>query len=365
MRVVVAPDKFKGSLTAAEAAEAIARGLRAAGADVDIAPVADGGEGTLDALVAACGGSVMGVIARGPMGLPVRAHLGRLTDGTGVVELAQASGLGLVPESERDPMRADTLGTGELIKGALARRPSRIIVAVGGSATVDGGIGLARALGVRCLDADGKDVPLGGAGLERLAAIDASGIDQRWAGVPVEVAADVTTTLTDAARMFGPQKGATADMIVRLERALANLAVVIERDLGVPVAGLEAGGAAGGVAAMLAGLGAYVGSGAVVVCDAMDLAARIAAADLVVTGEGQLDEQTASGKAPSVVARLAREAGVPCVALVGEATVESEDFDEVRSLMDYVGGDRAEAMKRAGPGLQALAARLASDRRRR
>ncbi|HVL33169.1 MAG TPA: glycerate kinase, partial [Actinomycetota bacterium] len=135
MRVLVAPDKFKGTLSAAEAADAIARGLRAAGADVDVVPIADGGEGTLDALVAALGGSVMGVIARGPMGVPVRAHLGRLTEGTIIVELAQASGIGLVPEGQRDPMRATTYGTGELIKGALALRPQRIIVAIGGSAS--------------------------------------------------------------------------------------------------------------------------------------------------------------------------------------------------------------------------------------
>jgi len=249
MRVVVAPDKFKGTLTSAEAADAIARGLKAAGADVDVAPVADGGEGTLDALVMALGGSVMGVIARGPLGIPVRAHLGRLEDGTGVVELSQASGLRLVSEAERDVMRATTHGTGELIKGALARRPSRVIVAIGGSATVDGGTGLARALGIRFFDADGAEVEPGGEGLMRIAKIDASGLDQRWRAVDVLVASDVLNPLTGpegAARVYGPQKGATPDHVERLEAGLANLGARIESDLHVPVLQTPGAGAAGG-----------------------------------------------------------------------------------------------------------------------
>ena len=363
MRALVAPDKFKGSLSAAQAADAIARGMRAAGAGTDICPVADGGEGTLDALVAAAGGSVMGVIARGPMGVPVRAHLGQLPDGTGVVELAQASGLGLVPESERDPMRATTYGTGELIKGALARRPARLLIAIGGSATMDGGTGLARALGVRFYDADGKEVTPGGAGLERIARIDASGLDTRLAGVPMIVAADVTTTLPDAARTFGPQKGATPAMIERLEGGQGNLTRVIQRDMGVDVAGLPGAGAAGGAGAMLVALGAELRSGAQVVLDAVGFEQRLKDADLVVTGEGRLDDGTLADKAPLVVARAAAAAGVPCVALVGESAILTEEFDEVRSLMEYFKGDRDEAMTRAAAGLQALGARLASDRR--
>lgn len=363
MHVVVAPDKFKGSLTATEAAEAIGRGLRAAGADVDLAPVADGGEGTLDALVMAKGGSVMGVIARGPLGIPVRAHLGRLEDGTGVVELAQASGLELVSESERDPMRATTQGTGELIKGALARKPSRLIVAIGGSATVDGGTGLARALGIRFYDAAGGEVTPGGEGMQRIARIDASGLDPRWSAVEVIVAADVMSPLTGpdgAARVYGPQKGATPEQISHLERGLDNLGVRIEADLSVPVFDEPGAGAAGGVGAMLLGMGAVIRSGAEVVLDAIDLAGRIKGADLVVTGEGRLDDSTMAGKVPSAVAILANEAEVPCVALVGEASSKPDVFDEVRTLKDHF-GSIDEAMKRAGPGLQALAARVVSD----
>ena len=363
MRVVVAPDKFKGSLTAAEAAEAIGRGLRAAGADIDLAPIADGGEGTLDSLVMAKGGGVMGVIARGPLGIPVRAHLGRLDDGTGIVELAQASGLELVPESERDPMRASTQGTGELIKGALARKPTRLIVAIGGSATIDGGTGLARALGVRFYDAAGGDVPVGGEGMQRIARIDASGLDPRWSAVEVIVAADVMSPLTGregAARVYGPQKGATPEQIGHLERGLENLAARIEGDLGVSVVHVPGAGAAGGAGAMLLGMGAVLRSGADVVLEAIELAIRIKAADLVVTGEGRLDESTMAGKGPAAVAALARAAEVPCVALVGEATVKPDEFDEVRSLAEHF-GSVDEAKARPGPGLQALAARVVSD----
>jgi glycerate kinase len=363
MRVVVAPDKFKGTLSAAEAADAIGRGCRAAGADVDLAPVADGGEGTLDVLIMAKGGGVMGVIARGPLGVPVRAHLGRLEDGTGVVELAQASGLQLVSEAERDPMRASTQGTGELIKGALARKPTRLIIAIGGSATVDGGTGLARAIGVRFYDASGGEVPPGGEGMQRVARIDASGLDARWSAVEAIVAADVLSPLTGpegAARVYGPQKGATPEQIGHLERGLENLGARIEADLGVPVMDAPGAGAAGGVGAMLLGLGAVLSSGAEVVLESIDLAGRIKDADVVITGEGKLDESTLAGKGPAAVARLAREAEVPCVALVGEAVDTPEVFDEVRALADHFGSVE-EARTRAGAGLQALAARVVSD----
>lgn len=362
MKVVVAPDKFKGTLTAAEAAEAIARGLRAAGADVDIAPVADGGEGTLEALVAAAGGGVMGVIARGPLGTPVRAHLGRLEDGTAVVELAQASGLRLLAEGERNPLRASTYGTGELIKGALARRPTCVLVGIGGSATVDGGTGLARALGVTFLDDGGREVPDGGEWLERIATIDAAGLDRRWSAVRVVVAADVMTTLVDAAPVFGPQKGATAEMVRLLERGLQVLGERIERDLGARVLEAPGAGAAGGAGAMLLGLGAEVRSGADVVLEAIGFEQRLKGADLVVTGEGRLDEGTAAGKAPAAVARAAEAAGVPCVALVGEAVAATELFSEVRSLADHFASLEG-ARSRAAAGLHALGARLGSDRR--
>jgi len=366
MRVVVAPDKFKGSLSAAEAADAIARGLKAAGASPDVCPMADGGEGTLDALVAALGGMVMGVIARGPMGVPVRAHLGRLDDGTGVVELSQASGLRLVPPAERNPLLATSYGTGELIKGALARRPSRLIIGIGGSATVDGGMGMARALGIRFLDAERTEVPPQGGGvLERVSTLDASRLDERWSAVEVLVAADVLSPLLGpdgAASAYGPQKGATPEMVEQLERGLKSIAGVVERDLDVEVIDAPGAGAAGGAGMMLMALGAELRRGAEMIADATRLRDRIANAHLVITGEGCLDETTGAGKAPSLVAELARAAGVPCVALVGSASTV-DGFDEVRTLLEHFRGDADESMARAAAGLHALAARVASDRR--
>lgn len=366
MRIIVAPDKFKGTLTGAEAAEAIARGLRSAGADVDVCPVADGGEGTLDALVAAAGGTIMGVIARGPLGTPVRAHLGRLDDGTGVVELSQASGLRLVSETDLDPLRASTYGTGELLKGALARRPSNVIVAIGGSATVDGGMGIARALGIRFLDSNGAEVPPAGRNMERIARIDPDRLDDRLSGVPVVVAADVMSPLIGehgAARVFGPQKGASPNAVELLERGLAVIGERIELDLGIPVLDEPGAGAAGGAGAMLLGLGADLRSGAEVVMEAIGFVRRLAGADLVVTGEGLLDAGTSAGKAPMMVARAAAVAGIPCIALVGDATVRPQEFAEIRTLTEYF-GSAAEARERAAAGLQSLAARLVLEGKR-
>lgn len=366
MRVLVAPDKFKGTLSAAEAAEAIGRGVRATGASPDLVPMADGGEGTLDALVAAESGTTMGVIARGPLGVPVRAHVGRLPDGTGVVELSQASGLRIVAERDRDPMRASTFGTGEMIRAALARRPSRIIVAIGGSATVDGGMGLARALGVKFLDASGAEVPEGGGGLLTLERIDPGGLDPRVRAVPIIVAADVLSPLLGpdgAARVYGPQKGASPQQVERLEEGLARLARRLREDLSSDAADRPGAGAAGGAGAMLMALGAELRLGAELVLETVGFAARLKAADIVVTGEGKLDRSTGAGKAPIAVARAARAAGVPCAALVGQIEDVPEEFDEVRSLLEYF-RDKQQAFDRAAAGLQALAVRVITDRRR-
>jgi glycerate 2-kinase len=359
--VVVAPNAFKGCLSAQQAAEAIARGVIQAGAQADIVPVADGGDGTLDTLVSGVGGTVMGVIARGPLGLPVRAHLGRLSDGTGVVEMAQASGLGLVAAAERDPMRASSFGTGELIKGALARQPSRILVALGGSATVDGGMGLARALGVRFVDADGKDVPEGGAGLERIASIDASRLDARFRDTTVVALHDVMNPLVGmegAARVFGPQKGANAEQVEALDRGLTRLAERLFADLGSDVADMHGAGAAGGAGGMLKALGAELRPGAEVVLDAMRFEEHLDGADLVLTGEGKLDRQSAGGKGPVAVAKASAAKLVACAAIVGESEgFSGEDFVTVRSLVEHF-GDRVTALERAAEGLEAVASAL-------
>lgn len=362
LRVVVAPNAFKGSLTAQAAAEAIGRGVEAAGAEPVLIPVADGGDGTLDALVAGVGGTVMGVIARGPLGLPVRAHLGQLSDGTGVVEMAQASGLALVPVGDRDPMRASSIGTGELIKGALARRPGRILIALGGSATVDGGTGLARALGVRFVDPGNKPVAEGGEGLAHIAKIDASRLDPRVKATPLVALADVTNPLLGpggAAAVFGPQKGASPQDVEQLERGLERLAERLATDLGADVADLPGAGAAGGTGAMLAALGAQLQPGGEVVLEALRFGERIAGAGLVITGEGKLDSQSLAGKAPVAVARAAAAAGVPCAAIAGEAELDPTDggFVAIRSLVEHF-GDRSTALERPEEGLEALAAAL-------
>lgn len=363
MRVVVAPASFKGSLSAAQAAEAMARGVRAGGGDPVILPVADGGEGTLDALVAAIGGSVMGVIARGPLGLPVRAHVGVLSDGTGVVEMAQASGLTLVDESERDPMRASSQGCGEMIRGALARRPSKILVGLGGSATVDGGMGLGRALGLRFLDSSDRPLPDGGGSLERLARIDATRLDPRVRATPLVVACDVEVPLLGpdgAARAFGPQKGATPEQVEALERGLERLAEHLREDLHADVADVPGAGAAGGAGAMLAALGGRLQRGIDVVLEASGFDGALRGAALVLTGEGRLDRTSLGGKAPVGVAARAMAAGVPCSAIVGEAEdglAADAGFASVASLVDYF-GDRTRALSGAAEGLAALAARV-------
>lgn len=362
MRVLVAPNAFKGCLTAKQAAEAIARGVRAGGHEAVLAPVADGGDGTLDALVAGIGGSVMGTIARGPMGLPVRAHVGILSDGTGVVEMAQASGLTLVPAGDRDPMRATSYGTGELMRAALSRRPGRVIVALGGSATVDGGAGIARALGLRFLDDEGKQLLDGGGPLERLARIDNTKLDPRVTATPIMLASDVTNPLLGpegAARVFGPQKGANPEQVETLERGLAKLAARLDTDLGADVAERPGAGAAGGAGAMLMALGASLRPGVEVVLDALGFDDLLRSADLVITGEGKLDRQTLAGKAPAGVARAAAEAGVPCAAIVGVSEIEPSDAGlvAVRSLVEHF-GDPARAMAKADAGLATLAATL-------
>jgi glycerate kinase len=362
VRVIVAPNAFKGCLTAHEAADAIARGVSSAGAEPETLPVADGGDGTLDVLVAGVGGTVMGVIARGPLGLPVRAHLARLSDGTGVVEMAQASGYALVGASERDPTRASSYGTGELLRGALARRPSRVFVALGGSATVDGGTGLARALGVRFYDTEGKELPDGGGWLERLARIDASGLDPRVHDAPIVTLADVTNPLlgpNGAARVFGPQKGATPDQVEILERGLERLGERLQADLGADVANQPGAGAAGGAGAMLAALGAELRSGAEVVLETLRFADRIDGADLVITGEGKLDRQSLAEKAPFAVARVCEATLVGCAAIVGinELPPGEGGFVMVRSLVEHF-GDEGTALSQAVEGLEAVASAL-------
>ncbi len=322
VRIVIAPDSFKGTLAAEHAAEAIAAGVRRAlpAAEPVLRPLADGGEGTVAAALRA-GYRSRTVRVAGPDGRPVDAVLG-LQGATAVLELAAAAGLGLLDRPA--PLTATTRGVGELVREALDAGVRRIVLGIGGSATTDGGAGMLQALGVRLLRADGAEVTPGGAGLVELDRIDAAGLDPRLAAVEFVVASDVDNPLTGpagAASVFGPQKGASVTEVAVLDAALARFAAVLARDLGPDVAAVAGAGGAGGTAAGALAVGASLVSGARLVCDLVGLSEAVAGADLVITGEGSLDEQTLRGKAPVEVARRAREVGVPCLAVAGRVAL--------------------------------------------
>ena len=351
LRVVVAPAPFKSALGPADAATAIAIGVRQAGHEAIEVPVADGGEGTMDALVAAAGGRVVQAPARDPLGRPITAGFGQLPDGTAVVELAQASGYERLADAERDPEATSTLGTGDLIRAALDEGATRIVVGVGGSATTDGGMGIAIALGARMLDAHGTALAGTGADLARVASIDLSDLDARLAHVPVEVACDVASPLVGAegaAHVFGPQKGASPEAVLRLDAGLVNLAAVLAAQ-GLPgIAHMAragaAGGAAGGMAAML---GADLIDGGALVIHAAGLAAALQRADLCITGEGRLDAQTRTGKAPAAVAAACASVGVPCVGLFGQVDVSPEVARDMGFVSSITIGRTARALSDA------------------
>lgn len=321
--VVIAPDSFKESLDAPGVAAALASGIVDALPDaiVRCVPMADGGEGTTVALASALGGRLVDVLVHGPLGEPTVASLGLLPDGEAVTEMASASGLMLVPPNRRNPALTSTFGTGELVRHALDRGVTRLILGIGGSATNDGGAGFARALGVRFLDAHGVDLPEGGAALARLDRIDTTGLDPRLAALTLDVACDVDNPLCGArgaSAVYGPQKGASPALVAELDAALGRFAEVVARDLGRAVADLPGAGAAGGLGAgLLAFTDARLRPGIDIVMEASGLASAIEGADLVVTGEGRLDAQTRYGKAPAGVAGLARAWGRPIVAVGG------------------------------------------------
>ena len=324
LRIVIAPQAFKQSIGARPAAVAIARGVQRAAPDAEttLIPVADGGDGTLAALIDTSGGRFFEASVNGPLGELRTARWGVMGDGqTAVIEMALASGLALLSDAERDPRRATTYGAGQLMTAALDAGYSRIIVGLGGSATNDGGVGMASALGVRFRDAAGQDLEPGGAALSRLAHIDTGAIHPGLARATVIGATDVTNPLcgdTGASAIFGPQKGATPEMVAELDGCLDNLARVIAADLGIAVADTPGAGAAGGLGAgLLAFAGAELRSGIDMVCDALDFDRHAAGADLVITGEGRADRSTAFDKAPVGIARRSRAFGVPTLLLAG------------------------------------------------
>ena len=329
MRIVIAPDSFKGSLSALEAARAMERGIRKVfpDAECDLLPLADGGEGTVDALVNATGGSLYAEDVHDPLGRPIKACWGLLGDGhTAVVEMAAASGLPLLGEDERNPLVTSTFGTGELIKAALAAlherdNEGRLIIGIGGSATNDGGVGALQALGAKFFNAGGEELPTGGAALADLAFIDTSTLDPLLGKTEILVACDVDNPLTGehgASAVFGPQKGATPAMVAQLDAALGNYASIAREVTQKDIAGLPGAGAAGGLGAGLLFFSkAQLLPGIEIVLEATNFDTRVRVADLVLTGEGHTDYQTAFGKAPAGVAGAAKLRGKPVICISG------------------------------------------------
>ena len=366
MRVLVAPDKFRGTLTAEQAAAAIAAGWARGDreASVETVPMADGGEGTLDALLSALGGERRRVTVTGPLGRPVEAEFGVATSAEGrigVVEMARASGLFLVPPDKRDPKATTTRGTGELILAASKEDVDRILICIGGSGTNDGGAGMAQALGVRMLDERGRQIGAGGGALLALARIDARSIPSSVRRVGFVVATDVDNPLTGpkgATAVYGPQKGATQEDVALLDRALGHYAAVIYRDMGVDVRDMPGSGAAGGLGAgLIAFLGATVRPGVEVVMEAVRLPELLSGADLVVTGEGSFDDQSLYGKTVAGVIRAAAENAVPAIILCGRTSAASPDAP-VFSMADLAGMTTAEEQPRKV--LEDLAASVAA-----
>lgn len=332
MKIVIAPDSFKGSLSATRVAKAIGAGVQSALPDARLVliPLADGGEGTVEAFVTAVGGRVVPAAAIDPLGGRVEAFIGVLDDGTAVVEMAAASGLTLVPDDRRNPMLTTSYGTGELIECALDLGCSKLILGIGGSATNDGGVGMIQALGGSFKDETGAEVGFGGAELARIRSIDTSNLDPRLQSISITVACDVDNPLTGprgASAVFGPQKGATPEMVAALDAGLRNLAEVIRRDVGIDIETTPGAGAAGGMGATaLAFLGAQLKPGIEIVLDAAHFDEKLDGAAVVFTGEGRVDPQTLGGKVINGVLRAARRRGVRVVVLAGGIQPEGYDL---------------------------------------
>lgn len=359
MKVLVAPDKFKGSLTALAAAQAMERGVRRAVPDarVVLCPLADGGEGTVEAMVNVPGGQTVTVTVTGPLGAAVRSRFGIIgpsifsppgltNEGgalTGVIEMALASGLALVPPNKRNPMVTTTYGTGELIRAAFNEGCRRIIIGIGGSATTDGGMGMAQALGATFYDQDGIELGIGsGQYLSEIGDIDVSNMDKGLKDTKIIIASDVKNPLCGAdgaAAVYGPQKGATPEMVKRLDEGLAHYAAVIKRRLGADIKNTPGAGAAGGLGAgLMAFLGAEMQLGVEVIMDAIHFDYKLNNVDLVLTGEGRIDGQTVFGKVVAGVAGRAKAKDVPVIAIAGEILPEAKPLLEkgIKEMHQFV-----------------------------
>ena len=334
MKILIAPDKFKGSLTARQAGDAMREGVLRVWpeADVSVVPVADGGDGTAQAILDAAGGRRVDRRVSGPNGKPVDAWFAILLEGrTAVVELATASGLALLPPGTNDPLTATTYGTGELIAAALDAGQRRIILAIGGSATNDAGAGALTALGAHFLDTEGVELPPGGAALARVARIEDGALRRRLTDVRIDIACDVDNPLVGpngASAVYGPQKGASPDEVRQLDAALTQFARVAQAASGASIADVPGAGAAGGIAGgFLALAGARLVPGAQLVFDTIGFERRLDGVSLVITGEGRLDRQTLAGKAPYAVAQAARRRKIPALAVAGSVALNRNELD--------------------------------------
>jgi glycerate 2-kinase len=357
MHVLIAVDSFKGSLSSQKAGEAITVGIQRvfSEATTQIITMADGGEGTVEAIVKAGKGRLQSIQATSPIGETVEAILGQLPDGTVVLEMAAASGLPLVPKEKRNPLETTTRGTGEMILKALELGAKQIVIGIGGSATNDGGAGMAQALGVKFLDSDGQELEPGGGALERLATIDVTGLDPRLKKTPVIVMCDVDNPLCGprgASAVYGPQKGATPDMVELLDRNLAHYAEKIKEQLGLDLVNVPGAGAAGGIGAgLLAFTGAELKTGVEAILDTVGFDGMLEKADIVITGEGRIDGQSLYGKVPMGVAKRALKYGKPTMAIVGSIGSGAESLYPygLSSIFSIVNGPMSldEAMENA------------------
>ena len=372
MYIVVAPQSLKGSLDAQGVGQAIAEGIRRVWPDAEIrvVPVADGGEGTVQALVAATSGKVMRALVAGPLREQVVANYGMLGGDlreTAVIEMAAAAGLPLVSPDQRDPRTTTTRGVGEMMQAAMAAGARRLLIGIGGSATNDGGAGMAQALGVKLLDDQGDELPAGGAALAHLARIDATNLDRRLKDMEIQVASDVTNPLCGpegASAVYGPQKGATPEMVRELDAALAHYGELLRRDMGADVMNTPGAGAAGGLGAgLLAFAHAQLVPGAQLVLKTLDFATIVKGAALVFTAEGRLDSQTVYGKAVGAVAKAAKAAGARVVALAGSVTADDAALAKmgIDAALSICNGPLSleESMRQARPLLRDAAERVA------
>jgi glycerate 2-kinase len=343
MRILIAPNAMKGSISASGFANAIAEGLLMAndGFDLIKCPLADGGDGTVDVLINALGGEFIPVKVHDPLGRPIISRFGWLAGSKcAVVEMAEASGLKLLSTNELNPMVASSRGTGELIHAAVQLGAKRVILGIGGSATIDGGLGMMKALGFGIIDKSGNEVVEGGSGLIGLAAVLTDNVPIELLNCEIIIASDVTNPLlgeNGAAKIYGPQKGATSEMIIDLNLGFKNFITVLEQCSKKSVAGIAGGGAAGGVAIpLISYLNARIESGAEVIVDLLGIARKLKGCDLVITGEGCIDLQTGHGKGPAVIAKLAREAGIPVIAIGG--TVKQDASYLFDGMFSIAGG---------------------------